>query len=1126
MSAFIPTRWQKKVRAQSARIKNQKRLVFERLEDRLAPAAGNLDLSFGSGTGSVVTDFGAQPEGASAVALQPDGKVLAGGWTIGAGSEADFAIGRYMHSGSLNGANTPQPFSFDGKVTTDFGGSDKAHALLVQGDGKIVAVGTSESLQSPSLALARYNANGTLDLSFGPDGTGKVLAGEDAFGLAAALQSDGKIVVAGAWGQGLAFLVARFTTDGLLDATFGGDGVVTAGFGSSKSSAGAVTIQSDGKIVVAGYSDDGLMEFAAARFLPDGDLDPGFGNIPNMPGLAEAEFNSADALANSVAIQADGRIVVAGGSFFNNVGHGALARFLPTGQLDSDFDADGLLTYSTSGTWFNDVTIQSNGKIVVGGYQPFQTLDHRAFFAKRFEPIDGSQDPTFHSFSPEMIGMANAIALQPDGDILLAGSVTALDDDQTDFRLVRLQGDPFIGKFKAVHKGSTLSVTCTNGSDQVAITDLGTNGVTIKSLRDGAEATYFDVQSIQMNFFGGDDDVTYKFQATAVGDVPAALQIDLGAGDDHIEYQPAMWQQPSPPRPVTVNVKGGAGMDRFDISLEGNSAMPFAGQAGMNFDSGPDADQINFNIQDLVLSSNSMFSAALKGGLGDDNVFMNFHSCTNNGGQFMVSALGGGGNDTTWMHCQECNTGVEGKTSFMVDGGDGIDYSTYKAEQCSNSGEFGISFLGGAGNDTTLMHFQECNTGTGGKTSFTIDGGNGNDYSGLTCQKVNNDGGQLSLSVMGGAGNDWANVHCQEVATVFDGQTSINVDDGSGNDYTGLTCQTVNSDGGQVIVSVLGGLGNDTHLMHCHECTSGSGGTIKVAFQDGSGDDHASFDISSLSVKNGSFEMVAGGGTGSDELGIIVIDSLVGAGGLVSLKVDRGSGDDRTQIHVNEFDVTGGTVGIDYLGGTGNDDLGICFGTGQVGAGGMISLNGDGGAGDDRTEMHFNDAQVSGGTVGMNYLGGTGNDELGMNFMTAQVEPGGIVSLHCDSGMGNDRTLFNAINFDIARDGEFDLSSDGGAGNDELGVIIQNVHVDDGGMVSMHFNGGAGNDRAYLKTTEWEMSGKLTALLEGGDGNDDLGLELLGVDMGLVDALIDGGLGRDRARRWPGIELHGVEIEY
>jgi uncharacterized delta-60 repeat protein len=201
--------------------------------DRLAPAAGNLDLSFGNGTGFATTDFGTQSEGANAVALQSDGKVLAAGWTSTGGD--DFAISRYLHNGSLNGQNTPQPFSFDGIVTTDFGGYERAFAILVQTDGKIVAVGnsTSQSLDSHWLALARYNSDGTLDLSFGPDGTGKVLAHSGARGIAAALQNDGKIVVVGTESEGHAFLVVRFTTDGLPDATFGSSGIVTVDFGPS-----------------------------------------------------------------------------------------------------------------------------------------------------------------------------------------------------------------------------------------------------------------------------------------------------------------------------------------------------------------------------------------------------------------------------------------------------------------------------------------------------------------------------------------------------------------------------------------------------------------------------------------------------------------------------------------------------------------------------------------------------------------------------------------------------------------------------------------------------------------------------------------------------------------------------
>ena len=209
-------------------------------------APGDLDLTF-SGDGKQTTDFGFGVASAAATVRQPDGKIIAVGADEGhAGS--NFALARYNADGTLDTS-----FSGDGKQTTEFGGEDRATAVALQGDGKIVAVGEGGgSFFLPDFALARYNPNGSLDTSFSGDGKQTTdFGGPDGDGATGvAIQGDGKIVAVGYGGTQRDFVVARYDPNGSLDTSFG-SGPQTTDFGGSDVARG-VAIQSDGKIVVGG----------------------------------------------------------------------------------------------------------------------------------------------------------------------------------------------------------------------------------------------------------------------------------------------------------------------------------------------------------------------------------------------------------------------------------------------------------------------------------------------------------------------------------------------------------------------------------------------------------------------------------------------------------------------------------------------------------------------------------------------------------------------------------------------------------------------------------------------------------------------------------------------------------
>ena len=321
---------------------------------------GSPDLGFGT-DGIVTTDFALQPDFATAVAVQADGKILVAGYNN------DFILARYNPDGSLD-----TTFDGDGAVSTDFsGGGDSARVILLQGDGKIILAGISVSSiigSTYDFALARYNPDGSLDTSF--DGDGKVvndLSGASDHLRAAALQADGKIVVGGSSdGLGLDFILARYNANGSLDTSFDGDGLLSTDIDGDADSCNALVVQPDGKILAAGSTaNPSNYNFALVRYNPDGSLDVTF----DGDGKLESDLTGGDDRALSLVLQPNGKIVVAGygtGTLYDF----ALARYNPDGSWDTTFDGDGwLLTdFIANRDYIYAVLLQPDGKIVAAGY--------------------------------------------------------------------------------------------------------------------------------------------------------------------------------------------------------------------------------------------------------------------------------------------------------------------------------------------------------------------------------------------------------------------------------------------------------------------------------------------------------------------------------------------------------------------------------------------------------------------------------------------------------------------------------------------------------------------------------------------------------------------------------------
>jgi len=391
-------------------------------------AAGDPDPTF-SGDGKQRTDFGAVGAGASgadAVVRQGDGKIVAVGQADG-----NFLVARYNLDGSLDPS-----FSGDGRVQTNFTGSDGAADVALQGN-KIVVVGRSTDTTNGFgyFALARYNPDGSLDTNFSGDGKQTTLWGGFGEGEATgvALQSDGKIVAVGITNihgsHTRDFALARYMLNGSLDPSFSGDGKQTTElgflgeFGVEFAWANGVAIQADGKIVAVGEASD-IPAFALARFNPNGSLDTSFSG----DGLQTTDFGDG-AAGKKVAIQGDGKIVAVGVAFGDPTGSNfALARYNPNGTLDTAFSGDGLQTTDFLFGGFDeahDVAIQANGRIVAVGVAEGGATGID-FGLARYN-TNGSLDTSFSGDGRKRTSFggfdsANGVALQGDGRIVAVGA--------------------------------------------------------------------------------------------------------------------------------------------------------------------------------------------------------------------------------------------------------------------------------------------------------------------------------------------------------------------------------------------------------------------------------------------------------------------------------------------------------------------------------------------------------------------------------------------------------------------------------------------------------------------------------------------------------------------------------
>jgi uncharacterized delta-60 repeat protein len=376
-------------------------LVFPR------PGSGDLDLSFGGGDGMVTTDLSSQDE-AYAVGVQSDGKIVVAGYSNG-----DFVVLRYTSEGVLD----TDFGGGDGIFTSELGGTDTARAVAIDSDDNIVVVGTVAYMGSSDIGVIRCTSDGDIDLSF--NGTGKMVVdlGTSDYGGAVAIQADGMIVVAG--GSDGDFIVLRFDDAGVLDNGFGTAGVARTDIGSGDMAKAVVIQPADQKIVAAGqFGSASGYGFAAVRYLATtGAPDNSFGTN----GIAAINIVGVfDETANSAVIQADGKIVLGG--------HGdtatlfVLARLNTNGSLDTAFGTSGYVATDYQNSSVGEaVAIQSDGRILLAG-SSYDGMNNKAAIV-RYMP-DGSLDSAFGICAfgdPTADFFGKALKIQDDGRLLVAG---------------------------------------------------------------------------------------------------------------------------------------------------------------------------------------------------------------------------------------------------------------------------------------------------------------------------------------------------------------------------------------------------------------------------------------------------------------------------------------------------------------------------------------------------------------------------------------------------------------------------------------------------------------------------------------------------------------------------------
>jgi len=475
--------------------------------------AGSLDPTFAT-NGKFVYDNGFN-DLFHCTAIQEDQKIIAAGVSYDAAYTATAKVFRFMPDGSID-----TDFATDGVFSYSLNNEANINDVVIKDNGKIILVGSTTDYSNYKILILQLNDDGTLDNTFGTNGVvvqkiSPASGPYEDFGYAVTLQSDGKILVAGR-SDDLSYngvpVVVRFNENGTLDTSFGTDGVAGITVTGIDNVFDCIALQEDGKIVVSGHYELGLQYFGmlVARFDSNGTLDDSFAD----DGVFIDSFGDVDDEGYGVVINSEGKIIVTGFTATAEFVYSMLLMQLDSdGNLDMNFGTDGLV-YSNFGNYNagSAITIQDDDKILIAGSSgELPPTGDSEMTVWRYN-TDGTLDDTFGDEGISFIQFdseydeALGMVLQDDQKIVIAGKARSSDNQNMDFALARLLNDEEL--LQADFEASP-NPAC--AGETVDFTDMSTG----------------DIATWSWTFEGGTPSTSSEQNPSVVYDTPGLYDVEL-----------------------------------------------------------------------------------------------------------------------------------------------------------------------------------------------------------------------------------------------------------------------------------------------------------------------------------------------------------------------------------------------------------------------------------------------------------------------------------------------------------------------------------------------------------------------------------------------------------------------
>ena len=1122
-------------------------------------ADGTVDTSFGSG-GRAVTDFYGREDQLRAVAASPGGKVVAVGYAQGGDTNTD-AVVRYNASGAPDTS-----FSGDGKLTGPVSGySRRVDATAVQGDNKVVVVGTTRTGPNTDFFVARYTESGALDTSFSGDGIAAIdFGGRFDVALDVLVQPDGRIVVGGwssgdltrpEWQMRSDFAVARLNANGTLDTSFSGDGKVLSDFGGNEQ-AFDLARQADGGIIAGGpagvvrytaagaldasFAGDGKADLTAAAVDAQGDKivvaenhrllrlnangTPDGSFVPSVfPDGYDPEDDEPEMRLSDVVVTPDGKIHVAALDRYEYFREDrfAVLRFNPAGTADATFSGDGAASLDLPGVYLDDpseldLAVQPDGKPVVAGIGQNEDSGDWLVITARYT-ASGDLDTGYGLGGRTLteFGFVTDVAASPAGDVVVSTYAPTGTPGVNGYGLLRFDGAGDAGGI--TRDGDALTVTGNLTADTISLSG---SGGTVTVTLNGVARSFTGIKNVQVYGRDGNDTITLGagLPQPAPGGGNPFVTVDGGNGNDHIVGSAG-----------AENLRGGAGDDYLD---GGRGADRVFGDAGN--------DTVDYSSRTAPVGNageagegDELFGVEIyRAGSGDDRV-SNFKVIYGGAGNDVL--VGGAGANALWG---------EAGDDTLVNGAD----DAYSASGTSDY------FRGGSGTDTVDYSESEgpvaVDIDGAADDGYAADGERDNVYTDVENVVGSVHGDRLTGSsganlLLGNHGND----------TIVGGGGSDLLAGGSDVDTVNGVLErdtggTLNAYGERLLVALTAGADTLSVTRSGAAITvvqNGATRVLRVARLDGvevdalGGNDRV--------TTGGPLRARVSGGEGNDTLvGGAGVDNFAGdlgndslSGGANVDNLDGGDGNDTLSGGDGNDWLTGGTNADVFAGGAGTDTASyvnhyaaiiVTLGSGDRDDGAAGERDNVGGDVENVDGTRFSDRLVGNGSNNSLY-GAEGNDTLIGNGGD-DVLAGGWGNDLMDGGLGSDRTFggqdFDTVTYanrtenlvidvdDNDRDdgaaGERDMvdSSNeeiiGGGGNDRI-TGDNNANTLRGGGGSDSLAGGGGNDLLVGDAgNDTLVGGGGRDRLYGRDGNDTLYAR----GDGAVDFL-DGGSGTDKAQK-------------